>query len=278
MKYTRPSGLEGFHLEKYSILSTFSPDQWIPLIESRLHLGSIIDKLGIRPTNTEIAPNPFRDYAKAELDCLIAAPLVPFGHGFLKRFSERSRQKSTVEAVKAIDVVHFYNAVLEVREHIRDAPLTPGDAASDAQFTADNYEAPIDELLAKSRYYNLDNFANFRVDLSADDATLREDFKAAIAAARKRLKKGIPSTTISRVALWCSNKVLPYADLMLWSKLTGIKLTDSDLRNLLFEGDDAKIFEADDPLFGTKRDFKDAISPLILRRLKSYSATSTSKK
>ncbi|WP_426189654.1 DUF6387 family protein [Massilia sp. DWR3-1-1] len=278
MKYKRPSGLEDFSLKKYSTLSTFTPDQWIPLIESRLHLRSIIDKLGIQRANTEVAPNPFRDYAKAQLDCLFAEPLVPFGSSFLKQFSEHSRHKSTVEAMKAIDVVHFYNAVLEVRDRVPDPPSAPGHAPTVAQLAGGNYEVPIDEVLAKSKRYNLKNFANFRVDLYADDATLREDFKAAISVARKRLKQNSPSSTFSRVALWHSNQVLPYADLKLWSELTGTKLTDWDFSNLIFEGDDHKICNADDPLFGTKRDYKDAITPAILRRLSTLSSTKKSKK
>lgn len=278
MKYRRPSGLEEFNLEKYSALRTFTPDQWIPLIESRLHLGSIIDKLVIRPTNTEITPEPFRDYAKAQLDCLFATPLVPLGDGFLKQFAEHSRQKPTVETMKTIDVIYFYNAILEVGERAPETATTSGHVPSVAQLASDRHEVPLDEVLAQSRHYNLNNFANFRVDLYADDATLRQDFKAAISAARKRSKQNGPATTDSRLGLWCSNQVLPYADLKLWSKLTGARLTDTDFRNLLFEGDNDKIFEEDDPLFGTRRDYKDAISPAILQRLNSSSAGVTSKK
>lgn len=278
MKYRRPSGLEDFNLERYAALSTFTPDQWIPLIESRLHLGSIIDKLGFRPPNAEITPDPFREYAKVQLDRLFATPLLPFDNGFLKQFAEHSRQKPTVETIRSIDVVHFYNAILEASDRVPEALSTPGNVSSVGQPASGNYEAPIDAVLAKSKHYHLNNFANFRVDLYADDATLREDFKAAISAARKRLRQTSPSTTISRVALWCSNQVLPYADLKLWSSLTGIKLTDSDFRNLFFEGDNDKIFEEDDPLFGTRRDYRDAISPSILRRLNSSSATAISKK
>jgi len=121
------------------------------------------------------------------------------------------------------------------------SPLTVGDAEyfSNAISTIKHdclRIEPISNLMHDLPY--LHNYMN--IDLTAPDDIIIKAVMANVDKARQELgiKKLVKRYTGKEFFSWQTHKLLPYLDLLIWSKAVGIRLTKDDAIEVLFDGED----------------------------------------
>ena len=76
------------------------------------------------------------------------------------------------------------------------------------------------------------------ISLGNSDETILSEVKSQLEKARKESERDVfrkgEIITDSEIRSLIDNKVLPYIDLMLWKEITGNKLTQAQMANLLF--------------------------------------------
>jgi len=287
--------LKEFDVDKYAALEDFLPEQWAQLIESRLRIGELpknsrssyakvdpvltnlirqsldateqklSEKIAINLQkyliDTRANTVPFIDrfnssFTAVTLERFWDFPLKPINKDVLG-FTNNQMQK-TVGAVVPLNggtVMALQRAVIEV------CGLSP-DIESDVADSEASYiewnkktELPIDRIVDESKFYKIRHKATLSVDLRRSDKAILKDFQALLDDYRKSTGIQPPTITKNRLQRWFENKVMPYADLVLWSQWSGINLSDTELINLLLPG---KIVNK--PLKGTKEGYNDAFS------------------
>lgn len=259
MTYKRPPGLDEFDVYKYTALENFEPGQWAPLIESRLLCQKLINlAINERGNDTNVL-RPLTEVSGKAVKQLLDYPLTPiFAFGRSASFP-KSKSSTIVRPLTASNILDLQRALLEVQDISPDKLSEPEIDPSLGNWEGRNYDKPIDEVIKNSKLYKVRHLANLTIDLRATDQDIRKDFNKLLSLYRKTSKIDPPSITEAKLKQWHINKMLPYADLKIWSQCSGTTLKDNDFIELLFEGDDDGKVKSD-PLYGTIRDYKEAIS------------------
>ena len=295
--------LKNFDVTLYSALEDFTPEQWIPLIESRLNTKRYVDllkngvnlddetkvklhdligkfiKLNIDfPLKNKASEQEkfnllighyFRSSKEKYLQgnnelsgraidqkTEIVDLLINSGDGlFYKKNDNNENYIPSVQQLSSSTILYLQRALLEVR----------GSNPNDANDF--DCEQPIDEAIKKSKTYGIRHLANMSIDLRMSDDNIINDFKVLLRQYRKTSAFDPPTITQVKTKRWHKNKVLPYADLLLWQQWSGVELSENVIVKLLSDEEEKE--PVNDPLFGTKRDYKEAISDSALSILRT---------
>jgi|GEM_PF-6235949 len=82
--------------------------------------------------------------------------------------------------------------------------------------------------------------SNLKINLSASDRQIKSDFEKWLKGRRANLAQVQKHVDISgrKIKEWNQFRVLAYFDLLVWQKLTGIKISDAEIDRILFPDDE----------------------------------------
>lgn len=300
MTYKHPNFLEEFDLSKYAALEDFGPEKWAILIKSRLFLQSLLglsekafagttpdglQKAALRKfieepedlPSRELAENPCRitdlrentsieilnrNMFDVQIERFFDNPLSLLNGAALDTLSSTGLSIPSVKPLSAAAILALQRAVLEVNEKLHDQLSIRERAPYAVRWDGDHLDRPIDELLELSDHYRVRHMANLAVDLNRSDQDIRSDFNTLLSEYRKVFDLKPPPITPVTLKRWCDNLVLPYIDLMLWSKWSKTPLKAKDYESLLVSSKGVN-----NALKGTKNAFKEAFSPAAVDAL-----------
>lgn len=300
MIYKNPHGLEEFDLSKYAALEDARPEKWALLIKSRLTISSLLDlEQSVYPRNepddvqkslfrklcaepdtavrTELMKeildgrnsgaetsltNLNKNLFDVQMEIFFDNPLTPLTHLSFLGFSNIWPGTPAVTPITAESVLRLERVVSEVKENFPDQLSTPVSDTDPAPQIHVIYDQPIDRILKLSSLYGIRHLAHVAIDLNRSDEEIRDDFNDLLRAYRKETSFKLAKITKETLRRWHINNILPYADLLLWSKWSKTPLKARDLEHLLFP---SKV--ANDILKGTKNSYKEAFSHVTMNAL-----------
>ena len=223
---------EWFDLEHYKNLENCSRDDWIILVYARYLPYLDLKKNRITSKNRIT-------FEKNYLTSMVRAIDGAIGKGNGPLPDDNCVRKAGLS-----DLVFWYEdlflskniAVQSLLDDIRKQILEHGDEFNE------NYR-PTEWLNIFDRegiYTHLDHAGELTLTISLgnSDETILSEVKSQLEKARKESERDVfrkgEIITDSEIRSLIDNKVLPYIDLMLWKEITGNKLTQAQMANLLF--------------------------------------------
>lgn len=205
--YASSEDLAWFNLEKYADLKNAPFQLWATVIRDRVELARFLDA-----GQTEVVTPLFEQLA--------ASPLSPLG--FAQRYSGgvHASDTPTIKPITANRIRWLHDAMLKAE-------------ASDRTI--------VDSQLQEDPLSMFSGYAHVIVDLRATDKQLCEDFASWLKAWRNTVVKIPGGDYRHKVDSWASAQVVPYFDLLLFSRLTGKAIEQHRKMRALFpKGSDSE--------------------------------------
>jgi hypothetical protein len=256
---------EGFSIEKYKLSDEkeFGPLQWADQIERRLELQDSIS-MQMQLSACKIARGQSKGFDN-QMQLLFDRPLTRYLNGFWQADLPNPAKSGSVFPLTTYEFFRLYE---DLRRNRKEPPpdYWEGGASSDEDldwFDAssisldETLDPPTDNKWTNSVTIENGRYARLVIDRFASEEILAKDFINWVKHDRETKTAKQPIITKVKLSQWWANKVLPYADLKIWSMWSGIKLTEPEIIKLILSADQQ---EANHPLKSTIRDYKSAMS------------------
>lgn len=211
-----------FEINKYKELKNFSFEQWVRVIGDRYNINQI-----------------FESYGVAQLESLNFTPDKIFCNGITSdRYPanpELPRRPFTTKSVKSLsyqdaESINFFIHSLEnnlgIQLHNRTTSKT----------SLELFDKPYDLIIQSTGLSNTPD-VHVIIDLSASDSQILKDVQLWLSEYREAAKK--PSASNShyyekRHEMWLIWRVIPYLDLFLWAKISGVSIINALMAKAIF--------------------------------------------
>lgn len=225
-------GPDGFSLDNYKSAENYNSLEWAQQIMYRLYLKDEIDKA----LSAEDAALRARlsDTLALEMENLIKNPIGRADQRYSYRVAVKKDSFGRTNTVFDLTVYHVFRihdelvsmgyARLQSDEDRRFLPV------EENFYLMDQSEKAIDRLISHTNYEGeFHPFAHLSIDLLASDDHIKDNFSQWLAEYREKENKKRVIYTRGKLKQWHENRVLPYADLKLWTQWSGNELSDDDL-------------------------------------------------
>lgn len=226
-------GPDGFSTEKYVGAVRLRPTEWADQIEHRL----ILERLITMPVPAERQQVHLLQFESA-VATLLRAPLTPVERPAVPFFTVLPSMRQVVSQLTVDDM---RTILLQIERNCDGPAIAPDRRAVDDIFQP--WSLPLGS----------DRIARVNIELDAGEDVVVEHVRELLRAYRNKASAAVPPLTRNQFIQWHLNRVLPYADLMLWSTWRGGRLTEEKLIELLVPEEKDGLSH---PLRNTKRDFK----------------------
>ena len=212
-----------FKISNYKSLNKFTFDQWVDVIGERYTMNQILESFG----------------GVAQLKSLNFTPDLVFDREITdEKYSGTTTQPQSTfkrSSVKSLTLQGHYLLGLHISrlaDHLENFPRTEVESDN----SPENNKKPLDLMLQNTGRHNTP-VAHVVIDLSASDKRILEGMQLWLQ--EYRIASNRPAASNShyfdgRHSEWYDWRVIPYLDLHLWEKFSGLKISNALMAKTIF--------------------------------------------